>query len=65
MIGEMLSPYFRELRVRVWWTDIELDGFDPVEIVTHVINPSGRVIPGAGAMGLSGEGNAAVGGDDS
>jgi prepilin-type N-terminal cleavage/methylation domain-containing protein len=65
MIGEMLSPYFRELRVRVWWTDIEIDGFDPVEFVTHVINPSGQVVPGAGATGLTGEGSAAVGGDDS
>jgi len=63
MIGEMLSPYMRELRVRVWWEDIEKDGYDPVEFVTHVINPSGQVIPGAGATGLSGEGNAAVGGD--
>ena len=64
MIGEMLSPYMRELRVRVWWQRIEDDGFDPVEIVTHVVNPSGQVVPGAGAGGLTGEGNAAVGGDE-
>ena len=38
--------------------------FDPVEIVTHVVNPSGQVVPGAGAGGLTGEGNAAVGGDE-
>ena len=63
MIGEMLAPYMRELRVRVWWAGIEDDGFDPVEVVTHVVNPSGQVIPGAGAGGLSGEGNAAVGGE--
>ena len=64
MIGELLAPYMRELRVKVWWTGIEEDGFDAVEVVTHVVNPSGQVIPGAGAGGLSGEGNAAVGGEE-
>jgi len=63
MVGEMLSPYMRELRVRVWWQGIEEDGFDPVEIVTHVVNPNGQVVPGAGAGGLTGEGNASVGGE--
>lgn len=61
-IGEMLAPYMRELRVRVWWTEIELDRAMPIEYVTHVINPSGQVVPGAGAGGLTGEGNASVGG---
>ena len=61
MITDMLSPYMRELRVRVWWDGIDDDGYDPVEIVTHVVNPSGQVVPGAGATGLSGEGNAAMG----
>ena len=64
MITDMLSPYLRELRVRVWWDGIEDDGYDPVEIVTHVVNPSGQVIPGAGSTGLSGEGDAAMGGDE-
>ena len=64
MITDMLSPYLREVRVRVWWEGIEDDGYDPVETVTHVVNPSGQVIPGAGSTGLSGEGDAAMGGDE-
>ncbi len=45
MITDSLSPYMRELVVRVWWGDNE-DGIDQVELTTHVINPSGVVIPG-------------------
>lgn len=46
MIGEMLGNYIRELRVVVWWGDAE-DGSEQVELVTHVINPSGVVVTGA------------------
>lgn len=42
MLGDMLSPYIREVRVLVWWGENE-DELDQVEIVTHVINPSGAV----------------------
>ena len=42
MISEQLSPYLREVRVLVWWGDNE-DQLDQVELVTHVINPSGAV----------------------
>lgn len=41
-IAEMLSPYLREVRVIVWWGDND-DELDQVEIVHHVINPTGVV----------------------
>ncbi len=63
MVTDMLSPYIREIRIRVWWGDNE-EGEDQVEITTHVINPSGTIVPGAGATGLSGEGNAATPGEE-
>lgn len=51
MISDMLKPYIREVRVLVWWGEEEPDleeGCDScIELVTHVINPSGQVIPGA------------------
>lgn len=47
MIGEMLDPYIREVRVVVWWGDQEPDPDkeceDCVELITHVVNPSGTV----------------------
>jgi len=45
MITEMLSPYIREVRVRVWWGEVDPDDPDEnaVELVTHLINPSGIV----------------------
>lgn len=48
LIAESLSPYLREVRVRVWWSEREEDGIclDCVEIVTHAINPSGAVAAG-------------------
>lgn len=43
MITEYLSDYIREVRVMVWWhEDFEETG-DYVEILTHVVNPSGVV----------------------
>ena len=45
MITQMLSPYLREVRVLVWWGDNE-DGTDQVELLSHVINPTGTVVPG-------------------
>lgn len=60
MITEMLSPYIREIVVRVWWGD-NSDGVDQVEFTTHVVNPSGVVMPGAGLGGLSGEADAGTG----
>jgi prepilin-type N-terminal cleavage/methylation domain-containing protein len=41
-IAEMLSPYLREVRIIVWWGKNE-DELDQVEIVHHVINPTGVV----------------------
>ena len=48
MLGEMLSPYLREVRVAVWWgPDSEFEDPDGcvscVQIVTHLINPSGKL----------------------
>ena len=42
MITEYLSDYIRELRVLVWWGKNE-DETDQVELLTHVINPTGIV----------------------
>ncbi|MCB9674193.1 MAG: prepilin-type N-terminal cleavage/methylation domain-containing protein [Alphaproteobacteria bacterium] len=54
MISQMLTPYIRELKVRVWWGDssdkAEEDGTEVI-LVTHVINPSGDIANiGAGAL---------------
>ncbi|MCP4808414.1 MAG: prepilin-type N-terminal cleavage/methylation domain-containing protein [Proteobacteria bacterium] len=51
MLSDYLSPYIREIRVVVWWgpkdlDDAEEDG-DIIELVTHVVNPSGQVVPAA------------------
>ena len=42
MISEYLGAYIREVRVIVWWGENE-DGVDQVELLTHIINPSGVV----------------------
>lgn len=51
MMSEMLKPYIREVRVLVWWGNDEPDleeGCDAcIELVTHVINPSGQIVPGS------------------
>ena len=41
MISQQLSPYMREVRVLVWWGEDE-DETDRVELLTHVINPTGE-----------------------
>jgi prepilin-type N-terminal cleavage/methylation domain-containing protein len=52
MIATQLSPYLREVRVRVWWGDNE-DETDQVELLTHAINPSGDVTDTTGNSGDS------------
>ncbi len=51
MLSDMLRPYIREVRVLVWWGEEEPDleeGCEScIEIVTHMINPSGQIIPGS------------------
>ncbi|MAA78054.1 MAG: hypothetical protein CL916_02255 [Deltaproteobacteria bacterium] len=42
MITEYLSGYIREIRVRIWW-GADPEGEEQLEILTHVINPSGVV----------------------
>ncbi len=41
-MSEQLSGYVREVRVLVWWGENE-DGDQQVEMVHHIINPSGAV----------------------
>ena len=43
MITEYLSDYIREVRVMVWWTEEFEETGDYVELLTHVVNPSGVV----------------------
>lgn len=46
MITEMLTPYIREVRVRVWWgedSDTAEERGDEVVVVTHLVNPSGQI----------------------
>lgn len=54
MITEMLAPFIREVRVRVWWGDdsdeAEENGSEIV-IVTHAVNPTGVVQAMGGAEG--------------
>lgn len=42
MIATQLSPFLREVRVRVWWGDNK-DETDQVELLTHAINPRGKL----------------------
>lgn len=43
MITEYLSDYIREVRVMVWWEEDFEESGDYVELLTHVVNPSGVV----------------------
>jgi len=48
-VTDQLSSYIREVRVLVWWSDEQDDQgnyIDSIELVTHVINPSGFVVQG-------------------
>ena len=49
---EMIGPFIREVRVRVWWGKdsevAEKEGYEVV-ITTHAINPTGMLPPQAGA----------------
>ena len=51
MLSDMLKPYIREVRVLVWWgpeePDLDKGCEDCVELVTHLVNPTGTIIPGA------------------
>ena len=50
MISDMLGSYIREIRIRVWWGDDSAaaeENFDEVVIITHVVNPTGTIVPGA------------------
>ncbi len=73
-IIEMLQPFIREARVRVWWgEDLEEaeELGNEVVITTHIINPQGNMlgaaglgggIPGAGGAGSRGRPGRANGG---
>ena len=51
-LTEMIGPFIREVRVRVWWGEdsevAEEEGYEVV-ITTHAINPTGMLPPQAGA----------------
>jgi prepilin-type N-terminal cleavage/methylation domain-containing protein len=50
LITDMLGMYIREVRVRVWWGKNSKEAEelkDQVILVTHVINPTGQIVPGA------------------
>jgi len=76
MFTEELSRYIREVRVRVYWCDDEgaarnegWCGADEVILVTHVVNPTGRVTNAeeqeiGGLGGIGGIGSGSVGGTD-
>lgn len=45
-IGEMIGPFIREVRVRVWWgedSDAAEEHGTEVVLISHVINPSGEI----------------------
>lgn len=54
MISDMLTPYIREVRVRVWWgedSEVAEKRGDEVIVVTHVVNPTGiQAMPQQGAQ---------------
>ena len=61
MITEMIAPYIREIRVRVWWGEDSERAAElghEVVVVTHVVNPTGIVSDGQdpeeGVSGLGG-----------
>lgn len=43
MITDYLSDYIREVRVKIWWEEDYEESGKYVELLTHVINPSGLV----------------------
>lgn len=70
MISDLLGNYIREVRLRVWWGEDPEDETRSIEIVTHVVNPTGAtnaiggqtsgVAPtGGGTGGPSGGGSGA------
>jgi prepilin-type N-terminal cleavage/methylation domain-containing protein len=58
MISDQLSGFLREVRILVWWGENE-DETDQVELVSHIINPSGLV--GIGPQGPGDMGGGADG----
>ncbi|MCA9566256.1 MAG: prepilin-type N-terminal cleavage/methylation domain-containing protein [Myxococcales bacterium] len=55
MLSQMLGPYIREVRVRVWWgknSDEAEEYGSEVILVSHVINPSGDLVNLGGGLGL-------------
>lgn len=54
MLTQMVAPYMREIRVRVWWgassRAAEEEGTEIV-LVGHAINPSGQVLATGNAQG--------------
>lgn len=67
MIAEMLDPFLREARVRVWWGTDDPDEADErgdlVVLTTHIIQPNANVLGSlGGARGGAGAGGGGGGG---
>jgi hypothetical protein len=57
MFSQLVGPYIREVRVRVYWgddSDKAKENGEEVEIVGHIINPSGQILQ-LGAAGAAGD----------
>jgi prepilin-type N-terminal cleavage/methylation domain-containing protein len=49
LMTERLAPFVREVRVRVWWGEDSEEAekrHDEVYLTTHIVNPTGQIIPG-------------------
>jgi hypothetical protein len=47
LIGEMLNPFIREVKVRVWWGEdgeAAEEAGDEIVVTTHMINPHGNML---------------------
>jgi general secretion pathway protein I len=64
MITEMLNPFIREVRVRVWWGEDQEEAEEfgnEVVITTFVIQPNANLLNAAGLGGLGGAAGAGAG----
>lgn len=54
LIGEMLNPFIREVKVRVWWGEESEEAEElgnEVLITTHMVNPHGNMLSSLPFMG--------------
>lgn len=57
MVSDMLNPFIREVKIRVWWGEdsekAEEEG-DEIVLTTHMINPHGNMLGALGGLGAQG-----------